>query len=430
MLATVLLLLSPAQGPVLFDFEKPGDSRWGTVHDTVMGGRSSGRASLTERGTLRFAGELSLANNGGFASFRSEGPAPAWPASDGVELRVRGDGRSYIFSVDRAQVPLFGGGYWQEFATEADTWTVVRLPWSDFQAHSFGKRMDGRPALTAETARALSVYLYDGQEGPFAIEFDRIGVYRDQDDADDPRLAALQRRLAESGADETAQPVLLPGYATLSELIEAAGLQTELASLDAPTVLAPTDAAFAALPAETVAALLREEHRALLREVLLGHVLETETTAFQALAQGRVRTLAGTTAAVGYDDGRLRLGGAEVSAADLRVDGLLVHQLDTVLVPADLTERLTVVRRSPVLRYLETVVEAGVPQFNGGDVAGCAQRYRSALQALLLLEQLPAEESRRVERTLESTAHRPAREAAWLLREAIDRQRARLAREI
>ena len=79
-----------------------------------MGGRSSGTIERTAEGTLRFEGSLSLENNGGFASFRSGRlDRLDWDldGSEGLEIRVKGDGRTYIYSCDMRGVPIFAGAF-------------------------------------------------------------------------------------------------------------------------------------------------------------------------------------------------------------------------------------------------------------------------------------------------------------------------------
>lgn len=100
LLASLLLLTSAAAGQteerVLFDFDTPEQARqWQSVNDGVMGGRSSGRAALTSERTLRFEGNLSLANNGGFASIRTRPSRLPLAGGDVLIVRVRGDGREY-----------------------------------------------------------------------------------------------------------------------------------------------------------------------------------------------------------------------------------------------------------------------------------------------------------------------------------------------
>jgi NADH dehydrogenase [ubiquinone] 1 alpha subcomplex assembly factor 1 len=164
----------------VYDFGKKDNSRWLTVHDSVMGGISNGKVSRTGNDSLLFQGNLSLENNGGFASFRNAKRSLNLPASDGIEIKVLGDGRTYICSFEREGINLFGGGYWQEFETRDGAWTVVRLPWDKFEPHSFGKKMKGQPKLTAKSAQSIGVYLYDMQAGPFRVEFDSFSVYSDE----------------------------------------------------------------------------------------------------------------------------------------------------------------------------------------------------------------------------------------------------------
>ena len=65
----------PVEKNVLVDFgDKQNSSGWSVVNDGVMGGRSVGKARLTDEGVMIFSGTLSLKNNGGFSSIRS-GPS-------------------------------------------------------------------------------------------------------------------------------------------------------------------------------------------------------------------------------------------------------------------------------------------------------------------------------------------------------------------
>jgi len=64
-----------------------------------MGGVSTSTSRVTDAGTLEFAGEVSLENNGGFASVRAGTDSLDLSAYDEWVLRVRGDGKRYAFSV-------------------------------------------------------------------------------------------------------------------------------------------------------------------------------------------------------------------------------------------------------------------------------------------------------------------------------------------
>ena len=75
---------------------------WRAINDGVMGGISAGRMVQTEAG-LRFEGELSLENNGGFASVRRVVEADL-AETGGVLLKLRGDGRTYKVSLRPARL--------------------------------------------------------------------------------------------------------------------------------------------------------------------------------------------------------------------------------------------------------------------------------------------------------------------------------------
>ena len=136
----------------LFDFAQSADTQpsdaaqWQIVNDGVMGGRSSSQASIVsvdaggeskgETNVMRFAGNLSLENNGGFASVQSRpnGSLGLDPAET-ILLRVKGDGRRYTFNLytpDRRTA----FSYQLEFDTKAGHWTEVKLPVDKFVAHS------------------------------------------------------------------------------------------------------------------------------------------------------------------------------------------------------------------------------------------------------------------------------------------------------
>ncbi|MHC4830738.1 MAG: CIA30 family protein, partial [Planctomycetota bacterium] len=72
------------------DFSGSSGLRWQTVNDGVMGGRSRGGPQVTDQGTLLFAGEISLENNGGFSSVRTRPKSLALKGYDGLSLRLKG----------------------------------------------------------------------------------------------------------------------------------------------------------------------------------------------------------------------------------------------------------------------------------------------------------------------------------------------------
>jgi NADH dehydrogenase [ubiquinone] 1 alpha subcomplex assembly factor 1 len=148
------------------------------VDDRVMGGVSQSRVESHE-GQIHYTGVLSRDSGGGFVSMRSR-PAEL-PLDDAiaVTMEVRGDGRTYAFTMQRSDVRMPAGSYRARFVA-TDTWTTVELPLADFTAMSRGRDVPGAPALDAAPDRIVSVgvLLTDGPEGIFTLDIRGLDVVR------------------------------------------------------------------------------------------------------------------------------------------------------------------------------------------------------------------------------------------------------------
>jgi len=161
---------APAAGPaVLVDLGDPAAvAAWTTVNDPVMGGRSTSTVA-SGGGGLVFSGNISLDNNGGFASARGPlDPELGRRATGATSLRVRalGDGKTYVLKVETGQP----WSYIQRFSTEAGVRRTYDLPVGGFQ--SVGMFLDpvpSAPPLDPSTISRVSIYILDKQEGPFQL---------------------------------------------------------------------------------------------------------------------------------------------------------------------------------------------------------------------------------------------------------------------
>ncbi|MDG2384339.1 MAG: CIA30 family protein [Pirellulaceae bacterium] len=174
-LSTVLCLPTVvfAGDRMLFTFDRPDSaSRWRAVNDTVMGGRSDGRFKINDQQQFEFYGNLSLENNGGFASVRSRGGRLGLVTGDTIVAKVRGDGRKYSMSLYTPQRRM-AFSYRASFQTKPDEWMIVRLPLDKFVATSFGRVLPGRQ-LDPRTVVGIGLFLGDKKPGPFELEVDWI----------------------------------------------------------------------------------------------------------------------------------------------------------------------------------------------------------------------------------------------------------------
>ncbi|KAA3605105.1 MAG: fasciclin domain-containing protein [Planctomycetota bacterium] len=122
-------------------------------------------------------------------------------------------------------------------------------------------------------------------------------------------------------------------FETLVTALKAAML-VEALQADGPfTVFAPTDEAFAKLPAETLQSLLQPENREQLQSILLYHVVPGRVYSDQAIKADSASTLQGSSLSLRYRDGRLWVDQSTVINADLETSNGVIHVIDTVLLP-------------------------------------------------------------------------------------------------
>ncbi|MCA9962328.1 MAG: fasciclin domain-containing protein, partial [Anaerolineales bacterium] len=122
-------------------------------------------------------------------------------------------------------------------------------------------------------------------------------------------------------------------FDTLEAAIKAAGLADTLASADNTfTVFAPTDDAFAALPAGTVESLLADPQGAL-TNVLLYHVVAGAKDSSAVLASSSLTTVYGTNLTVSVRDGKAYVNDSQIIITDIQAKNGIIHVIDAVLVP-------------------------------------------------------------------------------------------------
>ena len=147
---------------------------WNIVNDTVMGGRSSSRWLSNSSSTSTFEGFLSLQNNGGFASVRHDLEKIDLTNTEGIYLKVKGDGRKYQFRI-RSQASRWAN-YSQEFKTKGGKVQTFYLPYKDFKAGWRGRSITDLPVLTGKDIKGIGLFLGDKIEGKFKLEVTDIAA--------------------------------------------------------------------------------------------------------------------------------------------------------------------------------------------------------------------------------------------------------------
>jgi hypothetical protein len=141
---------------------------WSAIDDGVMGGVSVSRLRHDPAGHAVFEGTVSLERNGGFASVRSRPLDLGSPGATAWLLETCGDGKRYKLNL-RTDDAFHGVNYQAAFEAPEGTWTLVRLPLSEFLPNFRGRRVPGAVPLNPARVRQVGLMIADGQAGAFAL---------------------------------------------------------------------------------------------------------------------------------------------------------------------------------------------------------------------------------------------------------------------
>lgn len=122
-------------------------------------------------------------------------------------------------------------------------------------------------------------------------------------------------------------------FNTLAKALTAAGLVDTLKGSGPFTVFAPTDAAFAKLPAGTVENLLKPENLDQLKKVLTYHVVSGKVMAADVVKLSKATTVAGEVLPISAGEGKVMVGSAQVTQTDIVCSNGVIHVIDSVLLP-------------------------------------------------------------------------------------------------
>lgn len=120
-------------------------------------------------------------------------------------------------------------------------------------------------------------------------------------------------------------------FKTLAAALQAAGLVETLKGKGPFTVFAPTDEAFAKLPAGTVEALLKDKEK--LTKILLYHVVSGNVMAKDVVKLNSAKTVQGSAVKINTKDGKVMVDNANVIKADITASNGVIHVIDSVILP-------------------------------------------------------------------------------------------------
>jgi len=122
-------------------------------------------------------------------------------------------------------------------------------------------------------------------------------------------------------------------FKTLAAALQAAGLVETLKGAGPFTVFAPTDEAFAKLPAGTVEDLLKPENKEKLVSILTYHVVAGDVMAKDVVKMSEAKTVNGKELKIMAHGGKVMVDGANVTKTDIVCSNGVIHVIDSVLLP-------------------------------------------------------------------------------------------------
>jgi len=173
LLLLIALTLSMNQN-LQFDFGKGNGlcHNWIVVNDGVMGGLSEGEISYGEN-HLIFEGQLSLENNGGFASIRS--PWSEYDLSEykRVKMRIRGVGGEFGLTLENSR--LFYQPNWRFLFTPSEDWQVLEIPLHEFEMTRLGRALGQKLNINeVENIIRIGIIKSDKKTEAFRLEIDYL----------------------------------------------------------------------------------------------------------------------------------------------------------------------------------------------------------------------------------------------------------------
>jgi uncharacterized surface protein with fasciclin (FAS1) repeats len=173
-------------------------------------------------------------------------------------------------------------------------------------------------------------------------------------------------------------------FKTLATALKSAGLVDALKGPGPFTVFAPTDKAFAKLPAGTVETLLKPENKDQLIDILTYHVVSGKVPSKVAVTLDKATALNKKTINLKVKGKSLFLNKSKVTKADIFCSNGVIHVIDSVLLPPKKSSKKAM-KSGSSHDLIGLAIKKGVPLYNHGDHRACAAVYEVAAHALMAM---------------------------------------------
>ena len=164
---------------------------------------------------------------------------------------------------------------------------------------------------------------------------DKAGVDAKDMKAAEKVAAEETQKAADEAPKNLYQTAAYKGFGQLTAALSHAGLDKTLEGEGPFTVFAPTDEAFNKLPAETRAMLMSDAGKEKLKAILTYHVVSGNHPSSEVATMTTAKTVNGADVAIAAKDGKVTVGNANVTMADVTATNGVIHVIDTVLMPPE-----------------------------------------------------------------------------------------------
>ena len=283
--------------------------------------------------------------------------------------------------------------------------------------HVVGKQVPASTVVTLPGATTLSGQRVAIQTDNGAVKINESNVVQTDIACDNGLIHVIDSVLLPADKNLVETAASAGTFNTLIAAAKAAGLAGALTGSDDLTVFAPTDDAFAKLPAGTVESLLLPENKQKLVDILKYHVVAGRIYSDAALAAGQAPTLEGSMVSIKADASGARVNDATLVATDLNASNGVIHVIDSVLMPPAKTASSC---NGEACRTLAAAVAKGAPIYNSGHHGACADLYMNTFNQLMQTDLQPQWKEHMSSVMTNASMQHSSTDRAWTLRRGID----------